>query len=97
MRLKNQHIAQIKKLTTDFFGKDARVYLFGSRTDDSKKGGDIDLYIETSLKKNIVEKKIKILVELEKILGEQKIDLVVNNFRTDKLIFRIAKQEGIPL
>jgi hypothetical protein len=28
------------------YGGETRIFLFGSRTDDSKKGGDIDLYIQ---------------------------------------------------
>ena len=54
-----------------------------------------DLYIETGLKENIVQKKIKMLGKLQEIFGEQKIDIVVNNFRSDKLIYRIARNEGI--
>ena len=47
MRLSNDSMLTIKQAVTLIFGKDAKVYLFGSRTDDAKKGGDIDLYIET--------------------------------------------------
>lgn len=97
MRLKNEDIAQIKSVTKTFFGKDAKVYLFGSRVNDKKRGGDIDLYIETGIKKNIVEKKIKMQGKLQEILGERKIDIVVNNFRSDKFIYQVAKQEGIAL
>jgi len=47
MRLSNDSMLTIKQAVTLIFGKDAKVYLFGSRADDAKKGGDIDLYIET--------------------------------------------------
>ncbi|MEG8947855.1 nucleotidyltransferase domain-containing protein [Rosettibacter firmus] len=97
MRLKKEHIDIIKKLTQEIFGYDAKVYLFGSRVDDKKRGGDIDLYIETNIKDNILEKKLKLIGELHKHLGEQKIDIVINNFRDEKFIYSIAKNEGILL
>jgi hypothetical protein len=42
MRLSSDHIKIIKKATQEIYG-DARVWLFDSRVDDNKKGGDIDL------------------------------------------------------
>jgi predicted nucleotidyltransferase len=97
MRIKEEVVAIIKKITKENFGGNAQVYLFGSRVNDLKKGGDIDLYIETDIKENILDRKLKMLVEMEKFLGEQKIDLVVNNFHIEKPIYAIAKQEGIRL
>jgi predicted nucleotidyltransferase len=44
MKLSNDSMLTIKQAVTLIFGKDAKVYLFGSRADDAKKGGDIDLY-----------------------------------------------------
>lgn len=97
MRIKKEDIIQIKNIAKTYFGEDVKIYLFGSRTNDKKKGGDIDLYIETELKKNIIGRKIKMQGKLQEILGEQKIDIIINNFRSDKLIYHIAKQEGIAL
>ncbi|MEJ5351523.1 MAG: nucleotidyltransferase domain-containing protein [Melioribacteraceae bacterium] len=97
MRLKKDEIEIIKGTTKKIFGNDAKVYLFGSRVDDNKKGGDIDLYIETNLKENIIERKLKLIDELHKHLGEQKIDIVINNFSDEKFIYQIAKDEGILL
>jgi len=97
MRLKKDEIEIIKETTKKIFGNDAKVYLFGSRVDDNKKGGDIDLYIETNLKENIIERKLKLIDELHKHLGEQKIDIVINNFSDEKFIYQIAKDEGILL
>ncbi len=75
MRINNETIELIKELANKYFGVDSKVFIFGSRIDDSKKGGDIDLYIETSLDlKNIVNNKNLFLVELEKNITEQKID-----------------------
>lgn len=97
MRIKKEDSAFIKKTVKAYFGNNAKVYLFGSRTDDSKKGGDIDLYIETDIKEKILEKKLKVLAALHKKLGEQKIDIVINNFSSNKYIYEVAKNEGIPL
>ena len=97
MRIKKEDSAFIKKTVKAYFGNNAKVYLFGSRTDDNKRGGDIDLYIETDMKDKIYEKKLKMLGELQKVLGEQKIDIVINNFSSNKYIYEVAKNEGIPL
>jgi predicted nucleotidyltransferase len=54
---------------------DAEVYLFGSRTDDTARGGDIDLLV---LSKRIgLMKKLEILAQLHEKLGERKIDLII--------------------
>jgi predicted nucleotidyltransferase len=97
MRLKQKEIDYIKTAARECFGDNAKVYLFGSRVDDSKKGGDIDLYIETDTRDNIIKRKFRMLALLEKALGEQKIDIVVNNFITEKFIYQVAKNEGIVL
>ena len=44
MRLSQRYIEVIKKYFKEFF-QNGEIYLFGSRVDDSKKGGDIDLYL----------------------------------------------------
>jgi len=57
------------------FDENAQIYLFGSRTDDKAKGGDIDLLIVS--KEIDFADKIKISAQLFIKLGEQKIDLVL--------------------
>ena len=95
MRLKQSEIDIIKKAAKDCFGDNSSVYLFGSRTNDLRKGGDIDLYIETESKSDLFEKKISFLIALKRELGERKIDVVINNFTYEKVIFDVAKNEGI--
>ena len=96
MRLTEFEVKAIITNTKAFFGNEASVYLFGSRVDDSKKGGDIDLYIITENTADLYQKKLKFLVALERLIGEQRIDIV---FATDptRLIEQIALQEGIKL
>jgi len=70
----------IINITHQYFDKEAEVYLFGSRVDDAKKGGDIDLYIIPEHKHNakeLYDKKIKFLVALQLAIGEQKVDVIV--------------------
>ena len=96
MRLNSKEVSVILKTFKEVFG-DGKVYLFGSRVDDSKKGGDIDLYLCPSKKyDNLQKKKIEFLVQLEKLLGEQKIDVV---FAIDqkRLIEELAINTGVEL
>lgn len=88
----------IKSSVEKHFGVNANVYLFGSRADDGRKGGDIDLYITADMPTSeIIRKKIALLVDMEKGLGEQKIDVVINNHTKQKPIYEIAEKEGVRL
>ena len=77
MRLSREYSNAIKNSAVDIFGKNVKVYLFGSRVEDGKKGGDIDLFIEPIEREDLVSKKMKYLARLNVLLGEQKIDLVI--------------------
>lgn len=69
MRLKENEIENIKKSFIEIF-KEGEIYLFGSRVDDNRKGGDIDLYIIPRENKNLTQKKIDFLIKLKKVIGE---------------------------
>ena len=77
------------------------LWIFGSRADLTKKGGDIDLYIEThaSTIDDAFVMKQKFLTDLIDKIGEQKIDVVLNmiNFSKPLPIHEIAKTEGIKI
>ena len=62
----------------------AAIYLFGSRTDDRAKGGDIDILIISS--KIQLTEKIKIKASIFTEIPEQKIDLVVKNGFEDSFV-----------
>ena len=95
MRLSQRYIDVIKSRFKEFFN-DGDIYLFGSRVDDSKKGGDIDLYLVLQEHKNLFEKKIKFLSRVKRELGEQKIDIVFNQDQ-NRLIEKEAIRWGIKL
>ena len=79
MRLSEKEIKLIKHKVKSIFGE-AVVYLFGSRLDDSKRGGDIDLYVVTQTNENLFSKKRKLKMTLEDLLYKP-IDVIVS---TDK-------------
>ncbi|UQB43252.1 nucleotidyltransferase domain-containing protein [Thiomicrospira microaerophila] len=75
MRLTPHYQTVIKNTFLDVF-KQGEIYLFGSRVDDTKKGGDIDLFIHVEDSADLFEKKITFLAKLKRQLGDQKIDIV---------------------
>ena len=74
--------------------QNAKVWLFGSRTDDNKKGGDIDLGI-LSTKVDVMEE-IEIRQKMYDKIGEQKIDFVVSK-NGQEAFFKFAVTKGILL
>ena len=94
MRLNQQEIKTVREVlySTDPKG---HLWLFGSRADDTKKGGDIDLYFETSRPINM-KKTLQLEYQLASRCGV-KVDLLIRN-QTDaeQPIHTIAKQ-GIAL
>ena len=95
MRLSNFEIKTIKKCIEEHFGKKSKIYLFCSRVDDTKKGGDIDLLILTN--KEISHRdKIKFLVKVEDYGVERKVDLIIKTPNTkEKNIIKTAIETGV--
>jgi len=96
MRLSQTEIQTIKAEAWRAFGRGSRVLLFGSRVDDNRRGGDIDLYIEPEIQDNPFQQKIEMLSRLMALLGEQKIDIVVAG-GSERLIDRQARATGVEL
>ncbi len=100
MRLNSKDIQAIKDVAKTIFGETATIRLFGSRTDDNKKGGDIDLLIQSNQAFSRMERyqlKIQFLVQLKKIVGDQKIDVIIDNGQASNPIIQQAFKEGIVL
>ncbi len=88
MRLEKNEIEIVKKSIEAIFGK-SKIYLFGSRLDNNKKGGDIDLFIIPENRDTLYEKKIKAIAKLERYLYKP-IDIVVH-----KDFKREIEEEGL--
>ena len=100
MRLNAREQSAIKGVLSKF-DPEGKVYLFGSRIDDEKRGGDIDLFIQTTLNDpaDLARAHIRFLAKLYKELGEQKIDVLLDypNRKIQLPIFEIALKQGIVL
>ena len=73
--------------------------LFGSRVDDSLRGGDIDLYIIPEKKltaDQLYKERIYFLSALKMKIGDQKIDLIIARDQ-NRPIEREALKNGVVL
>lgn len=95
MRLTSAQIEFIREATHLNFGDDVLVWLFGSRVNDFKRGGDVDLYVETT-RQNTLMSALRCKIALEDGL-DLPVDLVVKEPGKEKPIYNLAKAQGIPL
>lgn len=93
MRLSTKEINLIKNKVKTIFGETI-IYLFGSRIDDSKTGGDVDLYIIPKTNDNMFKKKIKIKTILEDILFKP-VDVIIA--KDKNRLIEIEAMKGLKL
>lgn len=79
MRVSRDKLHFLKELILNRI-KNVEIYLFGSRVDDNKKGGDIDILILSKEKLSLTDK-AQIRYSFFEKYGEQKLDLV--NYKYD--------------
>lgn len=101
MRLTPNQQRVIRQAAFDCFGSGAQVTLFGSRADDRARGGDIDLLVSTEMTdaEEIVRAEIAFQIQVQRDLGEQKIDLLIDypGRGQHPPIFEIAERTGVRL
>lgn len=94
MRLRPNETQAIRRILLNA-DPQGRIFLFGSRMNDNGKGGDIDIFFETS-KKLDLRKKLTLEYQLT-TLCETKVDLLVKNpEQNEEIIFGIARK-GVSL
>jgi predicted nucleotidyltransferase len=99
MRLTAAETSKIRETVCAVTGPRTRVHLFGSRTDDSAKGGDIDLLVEID---HSVDSPVllgaRIGARLQAALGERRIDVVLAAPNVaEQTIHRVARATGVEL
>ena len=101
MRLTPEEVAAIQTAFRNHFGSEDHLWLFGSRADDTKYGGDIDLYVETEEidLHTALKKQSAFIIDLWTLIGDQHIDVVINQLKREhtEVIYKIAKKTGVPL
>jgi predicted nucleotidyltransferase len=99
MRLSEFEIESIKNLASLHFGTEAQVFLFGSRTQNQQRGGDIDLFISHPNESKLNSRtKINFITDLLLKIGEQKIDVVLDNpEKRNSVFFKTIYQTRIRL
>ncbi|WP_248883953.1 nucleotidyltransferase domain-containing protein [Acidithiobacillus acidisediminis] len=99
MRLSAEQVSIIRQTVAEIFGPEVQVSLFGSRVDDSKKGGDVDLLIESA--QAIGEPAwlaAQLAARLERSMEGRKVDVLFLAPNLRRLpIHDIAQKNGIPL
>lgn len=101
MRLTPAQIQTIRDAVRGVFGPHSAVRLFGSRLDDARRGGDIDLLVELPATfpagRAALEAKFSLLTRLERDLGPRKIDVVVAKPGDERAIVQHAQTSGVLL
>jgi predicted nucleotidyltransferase len=99
MRLSDHDRSAIVRVTAELAGPRARVLLFGSRTRDDLRGGDIDLLIELP---DVTPQRLllgdRIGARLQRTIGLRRIDVLVADPATPATpVLLAARRDGVEL
>jgi predicted nucleotidyltransferase len=99
MRLHSHEIQAIEQAAVRVFPAGTVIYLFGSRLDDTARGGDIDLLVESPVAlsaQDLVDKRTRFIAQLYLQLGEQRIDVAIAKAGEDdsRSVVKIARNQG---
>ena len=95
VRLTPDQAEAIRERIRGCMGAQARIWLFGSRVDDNRRGGDVDLYVEPETAPDLVTS-LRCKSALADLL-DLNVDLIVQQPGRDLPIYRIAKRSGLAL
>jgi len=95
MRLTVAQINMIRNTIWKILGSASLIWLFGSRVDDTRRGGDVDIYVEPGQEKQLMSI-LKCKVALEEGL-DLHVDLIVKESGKEKPIYQLAKSQGVQL
>lgn len=92
MRISQELAQRATAIIARNYGEGAKVWLFGSRANDAKRGGDVDMFVETSSPDLMTAMRCKAdlgdLFDLE-------VDLIVGD--GSKPVHQLAKRTGVRL
>lgn len=96
MRISPKHMQTIREVVSRECGSTARVRLFGSRLDDTGRGGDVDLLVELD---EAVERPALLAARLSAMLSRQldgrSVDIVLSAPNLARqTIHRVAEEQG---
>jgi predicted nucleotidyltransferase len=102
MRLNEDERRHIAAAASTVLPPGSRVSLFGSRTDDAQRGGDVDLLVELPVIPSAEELhrlRSLLTVQLYRRMGERRIDIVMTDLGTadDRLIVSEARRQALEL
>src|SRR4051794_20650728 len=102
MRLSASERRAIDAAAREAFPAGTRVLLFGSRVDDTRRGGDIDLLVEppqSLAADDLVARRSRFIARLYRLLDEQRIDVLVTDGNEDDAhpVIQAARAQGLEL
>jgi len=92
LRLTNDEVNTLKA-SLSMLSKTAQLFLFGSRVDDTKRGGDIDLLVVSS--ELTLRDLRKIKFDFFDNFGEQKIDIVLDDGKKVEPFMELIKAKAV--
>jgi predicted nucleotidyltransferase len=96
MRLSDDQIRNLKRIVTTLIKDVTEIRVFGSRLDESRKGGDLDLIVESEQGHGVL-KKADLKIALERVLGLPVDVLLVTRNGAQSVFERLAISKSQPL